>query len=647
MSSRLSADALALHDPSEATERIVRFLTTHLERIGAKHLVVGMSGGVDSSVAAVLCAMAAGGPNTLGFFLGEAETENPKNLQDAEQVARKHRIKFRSLDITPLVRTATNLVHFTKSMSEIPLGNIKARLRAMILYYYANTSDGLVVGTGDKSEIMLGYFCYDAATRVLTTMGMKDYASLSVGDTVFSLNPHNGLVEEVPVTGVYHFPYSGDMIRFKGRHTDLLVTPNHNMLVKKRNGSIGLHRADSLAGFYQFRLPWSEGWAGGPLETIPATVPEGVDLSDFFYLTGLYLGDGWTGSSNVVVYTKGHSRLEAVNNRGTDGRFRRFADEARPTPYRGYATYFAVPVQDRARGKLETALSRNSIDFHSYDNVVKVSGKEWTEAFQPCGTGASTKHIPHWMLRFPTYRIRHLFDGLMDSDGSSDGEAYYTISQKLALGLVELGAKIGVQGTIHLRPPRSNQCGTKRIVSGPSYQITFAKGPTSLFPKKFANASVESYTGIVWCPDVPPWHNLLVERNGAFAFCGNTKYGDGACDIVPLADIYKTTVRDLARHLKLPARIFSKPSSPELWPGQTAEDELGLDYQELDMVLWGLERWVPVSDISADLAIPLKTVEGIRKRWLLSEHKRRSPLAMKLGFRTSGQDLRIPYSLSQ
>ena len=124
-----------------------------------------------------------------------------------------------------------------------------------------------------------------------------------------------------------------------------------------------------------------------------------------------------------------------------------------------------------------------------------------------------------------------------------------------------------------------------------------------------------------------------------------TKYGDGACDIQPIADMYKSTVRDLARHLGIPRRIFSKPSSPELWPGQIAEDELGLAYTKLDSILWRLERWIPPDEISDELKIPVRMVERIRDRWLHSEHKRRPPLSIKLGFRTAGQDMRIPCSL--
>src|SRR5437773_8794006 len=84
MSSRFGADVLTLHDRDETIEGIIRFLKTHSERIGAKHLIVGMSGGVDSSVAAVLCSMAVGGRRTLGFCLPAAETRNRSEEHTSE-----------------------------------------------------------------------------------------------------------------------------------------------------------------------------------------------------------------------------------------------------------------------------------------------------------------------------------------------------------------------------------------------------------------------------------------------------------------------------------------------------------------------------------------------------------------------------------
>jgi NAD+ synthase len=68
-----------------------------------------------------------------------------------------------------------------------------------------------------------------------------------------------------------------------------------------------------------------------------------------------------------------------------------------------------------------------------------------------------------------------------------------------------------------------------------------------------------------------------------------TKNGDGAADIFPIADLYKTEVRQLAGYLRLPVSIIEKKSSPRLWRGQTAEDEIGLNYEQIDEILRKLD----------------------------------------------------------
>ncbi len=64
-----------------------------------------------------------------------------------------------------------------------------------------------------------------------------------------------------------------------------------------------------------------------------------------------------------------------------------------------------------------------------------------------------------------------------------------------------------------------------------------------------------------------------------------TKYGDGGADILPLGNIVKGQVRELASFLVIPREIIDKPPSAGLWPGQTDESELGLSYEELDHYL--------------------------------------------------------------
>jgi NAD+ synthase len=121
-----------------------------------------------------------------------------------------------------------------------------------------------------------------------------------------------------------------------------------------------------------------------------------------------------------------------------------------------------------------------------------------------------------------------------------------------------------------------------------------------------------------------------------------TKWGDVAADIYPIMDLYKTQVRKLARHMGIPREISEKPSSPALWPNQLAEDELGVRYEQLDLVLYGLERFMKPEEIAGQLNIQEPLIERIRKRWLDAEHKRRVLLTAKLEYRTIGTDFRLP-----
>jgi NAD+ synthase len=121
-----------------------------------------------------------------------------------------------------------------------------------------------------------------------------------------------------------------------------------------------------------------------------------------------------------------------------------------------------------------------------------------------------------------------------------------------------------------------------------------------------------------------------------------TKWGDAATDITPIMDLYKTQVRKLAIHLGIPETLALKPSTPALWPNQTAENELGIKYETLDLILHGLERFMTTQEIADQLSIKKPIVDKVKNRWLANEHKRRTPLAPKIGFRTVGNDFRLP-----
>jgi NAD+ synthase len=121
-----------------------------------------------------------------------------------------------------------------------------------------------------------------------------------------------------------------------------------------------------------------------------------------------------------------------------------------------------------------------------------------------------------------------------------------------------------------------------------------------------------------------------------------TKWGDVAADISPLMDLYKTQVRKLAEHMGIPAELAAKPSTPALWPNQLAETELGIKYETLDLILFGLERFMTTEEIAQKLSVEKPLVEKVKSRWLAVEHKRRLPLVPKVEYRTVGTDFRLP-----
>lgn len=105
-----------------------------------------------------------------------------------------------------------------------------------------------------------------------------------------------------------------------------------------------------------------------------------------------------------------------------------------------------------------------------------------------------------------------------------------------------------------------------------------------------------------------------------------TKYGDGGVDLLPLGDLYKTEVRELARYLEVPERIVEKPPTAGLWEGQTDEAELGAPYETVDAVLSRLvdDGW-QVAEIAAELEVDGDLVADLAAMHDASAHKRSSP----------------------
>lgn len=134
------------------------FLEKLLAESGAQGYVLGLSGGLDSSTLAVLLRRTLGRDRVLALILPDKESPY-EDVVDAVELAEAHDIRFAVIDITPSVESLLRHGSFSYESSDpVVRGNVKARVRAVLLYLFANAYRMLVAGSTDRSEYLLGYF---------------------------------------------------------------------------------------------------------------------------------------------------------------------------------------------------------------------------------------------------------------------------------------------------------------------------------------------------------------------------------------------------------------------------------------------------------------------------------------------------------
>ena len=143
-------------DYQKVKDIIVSGIRDYFDAHNFRKAVIGLSGGIDSTVCAYLTVKALGNENVAGLLMPDHIT-SAQSHDDAHEVAKRLGIQTHTIEIHDIVEFFKKLDKRFESKTEIPLANSKARARMMILYYYANIENALVIGTSDKSEVMLGY----------------------------------------------------------------------------------------------------------------------------------------------------------------------------------------------------------------------------------------------------------------------------------------------------------------------------------------------------------------------------------------------------------------------------------------------------------------------------------------------------------
>ena len=144
---------LASFNAPLAAEALARLIRDEVTKVGFQRVVLGLSGGVDSAVVACLAARALGPKNTLCVLM-PYRTSDPSSVRDAETIVRLLHAESVEVDIAPIVDA---YLEANPTADRNRRGNVMARVRMMVLYDLSAATGALVLGTSNKTELLVGY----------------------------------------------------------------------------------------------------------------------------------------------------------------------------------------------------------------------------------------------------------------------------------------------------------------------------------------------------------------------------------------------------------------------------------------------------------------------------------------------------------
>ncbi len=350
--------------------------------------------------------------------------------------------------------------------------------------------------------------CYDEKTEILTEGGWKFFKDLTKKDAVFTLNEKNEIEIHKPKR-LFKYDHDGQMYNFRTKSLDLLVTPNHRMVVDQtyknkrkfveaKDFDVNNHRIPKQ-GIWDgedkewFVLPGIEFIKYGRQGRTPYSVIRDslrVKMGDWLRFFGFWLAEGCTDNEKIA---KRHGYRVTV-----------------------------VQINKRKRKEFREILDELPFNYYEENHSFIICNKQLWTYLRQFGN-KYTKFVPPEIKGLSKRQLKILFDWMVKGDGhirKTNGQInYWTSSKKLADDLQEIIMKLGWLGTLTARKGRVSEIKGRKINAGICYTIGVQK--TRHYRLREGSIKKVDYKGKVYCCEVEN-NTLFVRRNGRVCWCGNS-----------------------------------------------------------------------------------------------------------------------------
>ncbi|MCL2157276.1 MAG: NAD+ synthase [Methanobrevibacter sp.] len=221
-------------NPDKTKDKITNFIKNVKNESNAEGIAIGLSGGLDSTVVAYLLKEAIGSNNVMGVYMSTS-TASKEDKKHSKLIAEILNLRYEEIAIDNLSNDFINLAKNSQwigendSSEKTAEGNLKARIRMSILYYYANLNNFLVAGTSNRSELLIGYFTKygDGACDILPIANIyKSQLKKLANDW----NIPEEIINKPPSAGFYEGQTDEDEIGFSYEILDKLL---HSIVDKR------------------------------------------------------------------------------------------------------------------------------------------------------------------------------------------------------------------------------------------------------------------------------------------------------------------------------------------------------------------------------------------------------------------------------